>query len=136
MSRFVIAALFVCLILSGQSFGQSTNATVSGTVADLSGAVMPGVSVTATNNATGVVASVVSNEAGVYNFASLLPGVYKITAELPGFRTFVYSDVQVGNNAQVRLNFRLEVAAAAQAVEVTETAENLITSSSSSVGEV
>ena len=124
------------LLFSIRIFSQSSAATVSGTVADASSAVIPSVTVTATNNATGVVTTVLSNGAGVYNFASLLPGVYKLTAELPGFRTFAYSDVQVGNNAQVRLNFTLEVAAAAQAVEVTETAANLITSSSSSVGEV
>src|SRR5262245_32383005 len=93
------------LLLSIRLFSQSSAATVSGTVGDASGAGIPGVTVTATNNATGVVTMVLSNGAGVYNFASLLPGVYKITAELPGFRTFVYSDVQLGNAAQVRLNF-------------------------------
>jgi len=41
--------------------------------------------VTATNNATGVVTTVFSNEAGLYNFASLLPGVYTLKAELPGW---------------------------------------------------
>src|SRR5262245_42926642 len=80
MTRLVVVALFVCLILSAQCFVQSINATVSGTVTDLSGAVLLGVSVTATNNGTGVVTSVVSTEAGAYNFASLLPGVYKVSA--------------------------------------------------------
>src|SRR2546423_7548577 len=89
--------IFMCLALSTPAFGQSTYATVSGTVADSSGAVLPGVSLTATNNATGVVTTVVSNEAGAYNFASLLPGVYKVSAELPGFQTRSYTDVQLGN---------------------------------------
>jgi Carboxypeptidase regulatory-like domain len=136
MSRFVVSALFVCLILSALCFGQSTSATVSGTVADFSGAVMPGVSVTATNNATGVVTTVVSNEAGAYNIASLLPGVYKITAELPGFQIKTYTDVQLGNADRVRLNFTLQVASQSQSVEVTVAADTLLATSSSSVGEV
>src|SRR5580765_2551115 len=89
-------------------FSQSSNGTISGTLADASGAVVPGVTVTATNNATGIVKTVMSNDAGAYNFASLQPGTYKITATLPGFRTQTFNDVQLGNAGQLRLNFQLE----------------------------
>jgi hypothetical protein len=131
------AALLACaLFLSTALFGQSSSGTISGSVADVSGAVIPGVSVTATNNATGVVTTVLSNDAGIYNFASLLPGTYKLSAMLPGFKVAIYNDVALGNAAQLRLNFALEVAAAATSVEVSVAAENLITASSSSVGEV
>ena len=138
MSRFRIgAALLVCVFLvSTPVFSQSSNGTISGSVADASGAVVPGVTVTATNNATGIVTTVVSNDSGVYNFASLLPGTYKVSAALPGFQTQTFNDVQLGNAGQLRLNFALQVGAAAQAVEVTVEAANLITTSSSSVGEV
>jgi hypothetical protein len=131
-----IGAVVAVLILSAVLFAQSNNGTVSGTVNDPSGAVVPGVTVTATNNATGVVTSSISNDAGAYNLPSLLPGAYRVSASLPGFRTQTYTDVQVGNAAQIRLNFSLAVADVAQAVDVTIAAENLITSSSSSVGEV
>jgi hypothetical protein len=134
--RVVALALCVIILLSFNAFAQSSNATIGGTVNDPSGALVPGVSLKATNQATGIVTSVISNDAGAYNLAGLLPGVYKVTAELPGFRTQTYSDVQLGNAAQLRLNFTLEVASVAQSVEVTMTAQNLITSSSSSVGEV
>src|SRR5688572_3206253 len=110
MKRFLVAfGVFASLLLlsSSLSFGQSLNATVGGTVADSSGALVPGVTITATNNATGVVTSVITNEAGAYNIASLLSGVYKISASLPGFQTQTYSDVQLGSAAQVRLNFTL-----------------------------
>src|SRR2546426_9725455 len=100
---FTATALLLSLILSSPAFGQSTNATVSGTVGDASGAVLPGVEVTATNNATGVVTTVVTNEAGAYNVASLLPGVYKVSASLPGFQTRTFTDVQLGNADKVRL---------------------------------
>ena len=136
MPRFVVVGLFVCLVLCAQSFGQSTSATVSGTVADLSNAVLPGVSVTATNNATGVVTTVVSNEAGAYNLTGLLPGVYKVSAELPGFQTKTFTDVRLGNADKVRLNFELQVASQSQSVEVTVQADTLLATSSSSVGEV
>ncbi len=136
MPRFFIAALFVFIVFTGQCFGQSTNATVSGTVADSTGAVLPGVSVTATNNGTGVVNTVVTNEGGVYTLPSLLPGVYKVSAELPGFQIKTYTNVQLGNADKIRLNFALQVATQAQSVEVTVAADTLLATSSSSVGEI
>ena len=132
----VATIVLVWVVLSTPLFGQSSSATVGGTVADASSALIPGVTITATNNATGVVSSVISNEAGSYNIGGLLPGTYKLSATLPGFQTQTYSDVQLGNAAQIRLNFTLNVAGVAQSVEVSISAQNLITSSSSSVGEV
>src|SRR2546427_4477955 len=134
--RIPAALLTFVFFASALLFSQSSNGTISGSVADASGAIVPGVTVTGTNNATGVVTTVQSNDAGVYNFASLLPGTYKVSATLPGFRTQTFNDVQLGNAGQLRLNFTLEVAAASQSVEVSVEAENLITTSSSSVGEV
>jgi hypothetical protein len=138
MKRLHVAAIFLVIVffLSSFAFSQSNNATVGGTVTDPSGALVPGVSLKATNQDTGIVTTVLSNEAGAYNFASLLPGPYKISAELPGFRTQTYSDVRLGTSAQVRLNFTLSVSTVATSVDVTIGAQNLITSSSSSVGEV
>src|SRR5947208_16805315 len=107
MQRLVIGFGVLCLSISLNAFGQSSNATVSGTVGDATGAVLPGVEVTATNNATGVVTTVLSNESGAYNFASLLPGVYRISASLPGFQTKTFTEVELGNAARVRLNFSL-----------------------------
>src|SRR5438067_12740323 len=111
--------LLCCLLLSTHAFGQSSFATVTGTIEDASGALIPGVTIKAANNATGVVTTALSNEAGAYNLPGLLPGIYKVTAELPGFQTQTFTDVQLGNAAQVRLNFKMFVASVAQAVEVT-----------------
>src|SRR5436190_173429 len=122
--------------LSAPAFAQSTYATVSGTVADPSGAVLPGVSITATNNATGVTATVVSNEAGTYNFASLPPGAYKVSASLPGFQTSTFTNVELGNRDQIRLNFRMKIASVSTSVEVSVAADTLLATSSSSIGEV
>jgi hypothetical protein len=136
MRKLRIPSALLAMVLFAATLFSQTNGNISGTISDASRAVLPGVTVTATNTATGIVTTVLSNDAGVYNFASLLPGTYKLTVELPGFRTETFNDVQLGNNAQLRLNATLEVAAAAQSVEVSVEAANLITTSSSSVGEV
>src|SRR5262245_33575517 len=120
MKRIGFVSVFlVSLFASTPAFSQSTYATVSGTIEDSSHALLPGVSVTAANNATGVMTTGVSNEAGAYNLTGLLPGTYTVRAELPGFQTKNFTNVQLGNAAQVRLNFTLSVASVATAVEVT-----------------
>src|SRR5215467_77919 len=136
MNKFLVSLFVLLFGFAVLASGQSSNATVSGTVTDSTGAVLPGVTVTATNDGTGVVTTVLSNESGVYNFASLLPGTYKVSADLPGFQIQTYTDVQLGNAAQVRLNFSLQVATQSQSVEVTMTADTLLATSSSSVGHV
>ena len=103
---------------------------------DASGALIPGVTITASNTETGIVTKVLSNETGAYQFAALQPGKYRVSAELPGFRTHAYDDVTLGLTQQVRLNFTLQIGAQAEAVEVTAAADTLIATTSASVGSV
>jgi hypothetical protein len=119
--RILIAAAIVllCVVNIEAALAQSTNAAVGGLVQDPSQAYIPGVTVTATNTQTGVVTTAITNESGAYNIPSLLPGTYKLTAELPGFKTQVFTDVQLGQSATARYNFTLQVGAADQTVEVT-----------------
>src|SRR5438552_14109144 len=130
------AATLLCLVLSIQTFAQTSNATLGGTVSDATGALIPGVAITATNNGTGIVNTVVTNDAGAYQFASLQTGTYTVTAELPGFQTQTRNGVALGVSQQVRLNFTLQVGTLAQTVEVSVAADTLIATSSSSVGAV
>ena len=112
MGKPVATATFLlCLVLVTNAFGQTSNATLGGTVSDSSRALMPGVTITATNNDTGVVTTVLSNEAGAYQFPNLQTGTYKVGAALPGFQSQTYSDVVLGIAQQVRLNFTLQVGA-------------------------
>ena len=83
----IVVAGLLCLVLSAYTFGQTSNATLGGTVSDSTGALIPGVAITATNIATGIVNTVLTNEAGAYQFASLQTGTYKVSAELSGFQT-------------------------------------------------
>jgi hypothetical protein len=136
MRRFLVSSILLCLFLSLNTFGQSTSATVSGTVSDPSNALIPGVTVTATNVSTGVTSNTVSNEAGAYTFASLVPGTYRVSASLPGFQTRTFTAVELGNAARLRLNFTLQLASQATSVEVSIAADSLLAASSSSVGEV
>src|SRR5882672_10244691 len=113
MNRSLMAML-VCFVLSTHTFAQTSNATLGGTVSDASGAFIPGVTITATNTATGIAPTVFSNEAGAYQFASLQTGTYRVSAELPGFQTQAYNNVVLGVSQQVRLNFTLQVGGLAQ----------------------
>ena len=124
--RFVAAAMLLSIALYTPVFGQSVYSTMSGTIEDATKALIPGVTVTATNTGTGVVSTAISNEAGVYNFPSLLPGTYKLTAELPGFQTESYTNVQLGNAQQLRLNFGLKVAGGNTSVEVSVPVDTLL----------
>src|SRR5712672_2519522 len=85
MSTFKIAlAALLLLSLATPVLSQSTYATISGTIQDATGGLIPGVTLKATNTATGVVSTVLSNESGAYSVPSLLPGLYKLSAELSG----------------------------------------------------
>jgi hypothetical protein len=136
MTRIVSAFGLLLFVFSALAFGQSTNATVSGTVQDASGAVLPGVEVTAKNNGTGVAITGLTNEAGAYGFTTLPPGTYTVSASLPGFQTKTFTDVELGNAARLRLNFSLSVAGVDTAVEVTIAADTLLATSTQSVGEI
>src|SRR5215813_2839524 len=126
----------LCCAFCSNAFAQTTNATLGGTVSDASRALIPGVTITATNTQTGIVNTVVTNEAGAYQFASLQHGRYDIHAELPGFQSQVRNNFELGVSQQVRLNFVLQVGNVAQSVEVNVAADTLIATTSSSVGSV
>src|SRR5215471_9709246 len=133
----ILAALVCCLLLAVTGFGQSVNATVGGNVSDASGALIPGVTVTATNVGTNIANTTVTNETGTYNFPALQPGTYKVSAELPGFQTQTFTNVTLGGAQQITLNFTMPVAAAAgQQVEVTVAADTVLATTSNSIGTV
>src|SRR6185436_8758227 len=84
----------------------------------------------------GIVTTRLTNESGTYEFASLQPGVYALSATLSGFQTATYNNVQLSQGQQVRLNFTLNVGTVAQAVEVVAEANTLLATTTASVGDV
>jgi len=89
---------------------QVTTADVVGTVSDTTGALMPGVTVTARNEATGAVESAVSDAGGNFQILRLPPGRYRVTTELQGFKT-VDNAVTLAIGDRYRLGVKLEVGA-------------------------
>ena len=125
-------ALLLCPPLSSQT----SNASLGGTVNDPTGAVIPGATVTVTGIDTGVVTRTVTNDAGAYQFVSLQPGKYRVTAEAAGFEKYTYEPVELNVSANVRLNFKLSVAGTSTTLEVSASAESPLNIASSVVGSV
>src|SRR5262245_503196 len=91
-------ALLLSLLMCAQAWAQAT-AQISGTVKDPSGAVLPGVGITATQTETGIARMTVSNETGAYTLPNLPVGPYKLEASLPGFRTFIQTGIVLEVNS-------------------------------------
>ncbi len=135
MRRHAVLATILLVLFTVKLTGQGSNAAISGTVTDATRAIIPGVSVTAENTQTGVVSTTVTNEAGVYNFPSLQPSTYRVTAELPGFKKLINNGVNLEVGARVALNLQLEVAGAEGAViEVTAAMDAAVALGTSSIG--
>jgi hypothetical protein len=115
------------------AFGQSTS-TVQGTISDSSGGVLPGVTVTVRNLATGVERTVTSDSAGEYLAAALPPGRYRVEATLSGFQAQA-QEIDVDVARTMLLNFRLGVGGVAEQVSVTGSAP-VIETATTSVGQV
>src|SRR6267143_7141410 len=103
MWRNVLGGFLFSCVACAVVWGQST-AQVSGTVQDQSGAVLPGVEVTATQTATGIARMTVTNETGHYVLPNLPLGPYKLEAALPGFRTFVQTGIVLEVNSNPTIN--------------------------------
>jgi hypothetical protein len=116
MSTTAVALLFfVCT--TAQS--QSTFATITGTTADSSGAVVHGVTVVVKNVGTGVETSTTTNDAGTYTVAQLIGGTYSLTASAPGFKQYVVQNIVLAALDVRRIDVTLEVGNVQTQVEVT-----------------
>jgi hypothetical protein len=114
--------LLMALFLSGPAaFGQSMFATLSGTVIDPSGAVIPGADVSVTNAHSGVVRKVVSNAEGFFNVSSLPAGTYDVEAAMKGFTNWKGTGIVLNGGDSRTMTITLTVAATTTTVEVTET---------------
>ena len=124
MLKNSISVLTCGVLLLGTSTIALTqeNATLSGAVADRSGALIPGAEVTVTNDATGEVATSLTDGIGEYEF-SLQPGIYTLTVELPGFETAIASNLELSAGQPILRNFVLEVGGITTTITVGTRAE-------------
>ena len=116
-----VVALFAisCVMLPASLRAQAVYGSIGGTVTDPSGAVLPGVTVTIVSLSRQTTDSVVTNESGLFVKERLLPGEYKVQAELTGFKAAVVPRVVVGVDAQTPVGFVLEIGQVSEQVEVT-----------------
>ena len=107
-----IVGLGVVLLLSVPvSVLSQVSTTVRGTVTDSTGGVMPGASVTVVHETTDEATTHLTDETGNYEFTGLPPGIYTLTADMPGFEVGTYSNVELAAGQEVLRNFTLEISA-------------------------
>lgn len=126
----LVSVVLLTLCMAGHGFAQSTNSgEIRGTVTDPSGAIVPNVTVSIRNVETGVTTDVPTNQDGIYDAVSILPGNYSLTFTANGFNKLVRDGVtlQVGT---LTVNAQLTVGTAQQEVQVTAEATMLQTESS------
>ena len=131
MRRPVWAALVVLLAIAvaAPSFAQVTTATIYGRVQDPSGAVIPGASVEAVNEATGITKTASTNERGEFAIPYVPVGPYTITIGSDGFSTHEQTGINLTSGQKVDLTFVLELGATTETVSVSAEAPILNTTS-------
>ena len=130
----VCGGLILTVLSCSFVFAQGT-AQISGVVRDQSGAVLPGVEVTATQTETAIARTTLSNETGSFVLPSLVTGPYRLEAALAGFRTFVQTGIVLQVNSNPSFNVVLEVGQVSERVEVQANAA-LVETRSVGVGSV
>lgn len=130
-----ILALSSLLLTSASLVGQSFTGSILGLVSDSTGAIMPLVTVTATNRDTGERRAVLTSEAGQYNVSALSPGNYTVEAEAKGFKKYKRENIRVDTLLNVRADIRLVPGDVTEVLSVTAETP-LLESANASVGQV
>jgi len=129
LKRFTSAAalLLVVFLLASTCFGQQLTGTLSATVADSAGAVVPNAKVTMKNEASGDVRTTVSNGSGYFTITAVPPGTYTVTIEAPGFKLWQQAGVTFSEGDSRTLpNVKLEVGKVTETVEIKAGADVVI----------
>jgi hypothetical protein len=129
----IFLVLLATLIVAAPAWalgGQFETGNVVGTIKDSTGAVVPGAKVTLTNTQTGVTSEKTSDANGIYEFFTVRPGAYVVTAEKSGFSVALVDNVQVTVGARQRVDLSMAVGQLSEKVEVSASAVLLQTDSS------
>ena len=121
MNRKQLVKVFVMIVsLAAGLSSQTYQGSISGTVTDKTGAVIPGATVSVTNIAKGIIQTLTSNQDGDYKAPNLEPGTYSVSAEAPNFAKLVKSHVSVEVGHAIRVDLRLVPGTVSETVTVTE----------------
>ena len=126
LGQIVRASLLLC-VCTASAAAQSTTGRISGTVTDVQGGVLPGVSVTVVQDLTGLTRTVTTDGAGAYVLISLPIGTYTVTAELEGFQQAIRSDNYLVADGRLTADFTLQVGGITESLQVTSPRESVNT---------
>jgi outer membrane receptor protein involved in Fe transport len=129
------ASVWMCLTV-GCLIAQNPTATIVGTVRDASGAVVVDAALEVRNTDTGDIRKALAASKGEFTIPNLAPGPYEVTISKEGFRAVHETNIVLQLDQIARLDFRLELGAVAQSVEVTATGAPLINTENGAKGEV
>lgn len=132
----LLFALCLGVAISAAGLAQTSTGSITGIVADASGAVVPGATVTTQNKATGNTVKTVTNPDGVFNVASLSPGKYTLSVAQSGFRTFTLTGINLDPGETVKQNITLQVSSQTQTVNVTAQASVVNTANGATGGTI
>lgn len=116
--HLLAAALFCCALFAGETLAQQITATISGTVTDPAGAVVPGATVTATSAETGLVKTATTNDDGNYTITFLQPGTYNIAVSQAGFTTVKRENIKLEVAQTASIDIALGITADNATVDV------------------
>src|SRR5213593_1236346 len=134
VAAFVAGITVLVVSGNGLVFGQEFSATMSGVVHDANGGLVPGVSVTAKHIESGLTRTVITSETGSYRMPALPVGEYEVTAELSGFKQQVRRGVTLVVAQEAVVNLTLDVGDLKEQITVTEEAQIVNTTMSSTSG--
>src|SRR5712672_1480763 len=126
----MVWVLGLCLFISLPSRAQVAGGTLSGTITDPSGSVVPNSEDAIKNSATGISRNVTTNADGFYSAANLVPGNYEVSVSAAGFNTEIKKGIVINVGAQPVFNLVLQIGAVANRVEVTTEAPTVQLTSS------
>lgn len=136
------AALIGCLLLAVlfllhpmRAAAQEYRGTISGTVTDPTGAVIPGAKVTVTETTSGTTSRTISNSAGQYALPFLAPGTYTIAVKKEGFKTTVHGNIALLATEHLVINEKMQIGSSSETVNVTA-ATPLLNTANASIGQV
>ncbi len=134
-TRSPLCTCLLILFTAATALAQAGRGSISGTVADPSGAVIREAQVVLLNRATGVKQQTVTSAAGLYTFISLNPGIYQVTASQTGFSSVVQDNVKVTVDQVTRVDLTLHIGLATESVTVKAGAE-LVEATNATVGQL